>query len=46
MEDGSSTALIWSDGMPLETRIEALSIASAQIEALVAASQALLKPAT
>lgn len=44
MEDASATALIWSDGLPLEARIEALSIASAQIEALVAAVRALLQP--
>lgn len=44
MEDASATALIWSDGVPLETRIEALSIAAAQNEALVAAARALLQP--
>lgn len=44
MEDTSATALIWSDGLALEARIETLSIAAAQIEALVAAARALLQP--
>ena len=46
MEDASATALIWSDGLPLATRIKELSIASPQIEALVAVAQTLLRPAT
>lgn len=44
MEDASAAALNWSDGLPLQTRVEALSIASGQIEALVAAARALLQP--
>ena len=43
MEDASAIALIWSDDIPVETRIEDLSIASTQINALAAAAQALLQ---
>ena len=42
MEDASNAALIWSDGRPLATRVDELSIASAQIDGLLTAARALL----
>lgn len=46
MEDGSVLALHWSNDIPLKTRIDELSVASAQIAACVAAVQSLPRTPT
>ena len=42
MEDASVVALIWDDNLALETRLQKLRKASADIQALVSAATALM----